>query len=113
MPSCLARSRGPGVATEVRPKTTLHFTKCTLLLRTFPTHRERAQTRSSNVTGVFLLGCAAVLFSPSRKFRRRNGRLRRRGLLEDVTQAVEEVANTAEDALVHVPWWIYVELCGS
>lgn len=59
-------------------------------------------------TGVFLLGCAAVPFSPSRKFRRRNGRLRRRGLLEDVTQAVEEVANTAEDALVHVariPAW--------
>lgn len=59
-------------------------------------------------TGVFLLGCAAVPFSPSRKFRRRNSRLRRRGLLEDVTQAVEEVANTAEDALVHVariPAW--------
>ena len=57
------------------------------------------------MTGLFLLSCAALRFSPSRKLRRRkDSRLRRRGLLEDVTQAVEEVANTAEDALVHVPW---------
>mmetsp|Transcript_79418 Transcript_79418/g.125349 ORF Transcript_79418/g.125349 Transcript_79418/m.125349 type:complete len:579 (+) Transcript_79418:38-1774(+) len=61
-------------------------------------------------TGVFLLGCAALRFSPSRPFRHRKERrrTRRRGLLEDVTQAVEEVANTAEDALVHVariPAW--------
>ena len=33
------------------------------------------------------------------------------GLLEDVSQAVEEVANTAEDALVHVPWCLGVDSC--
>ena len=61
---------------------------------------------------MFLLGCAALRAPrPSRPFRRRKERrrTRRRGLLEDVTQAVEEVANTAEDALVHVPWWMLDE----
>eukprot|EP00435_Cladocopium_sp_Y103_P071269 s143_g37.t1 len=71
--------------------------------------KKLGRARTWQRTGMFLLSCAALRSSPSRKFRRRNdSRLRRRGLLEDVTQAVEEVANTAEDALVHVariPAW--------
>lgn len=63
---------------------------------------------------VFLLAFAPLCFGRRRSLRRRKGnqRVSRAGLLEDVSQAVEEVANTAEDALVHVariPAWFSSE----
>lgn len=63
--------------------------------------------------GVFLLAFAPLCFGRRRSLRRRKGnqRVSRAGLLEDVSQAVEEVANTAEDALVHVPWCLTVGSC--
>eukprot|EP00438_Fugacium_kawagutii_P035190 Skav232765 [mRNA] locus=scaffold1229:209585:214905:- [translate_table: standard] len=81
-------------------------------------HHEYAHERRAGArvrTGAFLLACAAVRSLPrSRKVRRSRdfSQLRRGGLIEDVSQAVEEVVNTAEDALVHVarlPAWLSPE----